>query len=179
MSRPAVFLDRDGVLNRAVVRDGVPHPPSSADALEIFPTVPAALRALRSGGYALIVVTNQPDVARGRASRAQIEGIHERLRSLLDLDAIFTCYHDDRDGCACRKPQPGLLVEAARGFGIDLPSSFMVGDRRPDMQAGQSAGCRTFFVDHGYGEPPPENFDFRVGSLAEASKIILEGSTPR
>jgi D-glycero-D-manno-heptose 1,7-bisphosphate phosphatase len=124
-------------------------------------------------------VTNQPDVARGTSSRDLVDGIHERLKSTLDLDAIFTCFHDDADACDCRKPKPGLLYRAAKDLGIDLPSSFMVGDRWRDVEAGKRAGCRTFFVDCGYGERPPGSCDFRVGSLVEASRIILAQSDSR
>jgi D-glycero-D-manno-heptose 1,7-bisphosphate phosphatase len=172
MMRPAVFLDRDGVINRAFVRGGTPHPPASLEDLEILPSVPAALRALRELGYALIVVTNQPDVARGSASRASVDAIHERLSNELELDAIFTCFHDDADGCDCRKPKPGLLVRAAGDFGIELSQSFMVGDRWRDMEAGKRAGCKTFFIDCGYEETASPSCDYRVGSLMEAARFI-------
>ena len=172
MSRTAVFLDRDGVINRAVVRDGTPHPPASVEDLEILPSVPAALHALRELGYALIVVTNQPDVARGSASRASVDAIHQRLSSELKLDAIFACFHDDADECDCRKPKPGLLVRAAGDFGIDLSQSFMVGDRWRDVEAGRRAGCRTFFIDCGYPETAPPSCDYRVASLMEAARLI-------
>jgi D-glycero-D-manno-heptose 1,7-bisphosphate phosphatase len=172
MSRTAVFLDRDGVINRAVVRDGTPHPPVSVEDLEILPGVPAALHALRELGYALIVVTNQPDVARGSASRASVDAIHQRLSSELKLDAIFACFHDDADECDCRKPKPGLLVRAAGDFGIDLSQSFMVGDRWRDVEAGRRAGCRTFFIDCGYPETAPPSCDYRVASLMEAARLI-------
>jgi D-glycero-D-manno-heptose 1,7-bisphosphate phosphatase len=175
MRRAAVFMDRDGVINRAFVRGGVPHPPDSVDALEILPHVPQALNSLKAQGYSLIVVTNQPDVARGSFSLVAVERIHRRLESELTLDAIFTCFHDCADGCDCRKPRPGLLLKAAQALGIDLSSSFMVGDRSSDMEAGRRAGCSTLFVDYGgYGEAPPPHFDFRVGSLLEASRIILK-----
>jgi len=172
MTRAAVFLDRDGVINRAIVRHGSPHPPALPEDLEILPQVPEALRALKSQGYVLIVVTNQPDVARGTATRESVNGIHERLRGALELDAILACYHDDTDDCGCRKPRPGLLLQAADQFGIDLRSSFMVGDRWRDVEAGRRAGCRTFFIDYGYDEQPPLSCDFRVGSLMEASVLI-------
>jgi D-glycero-D-manno-heptose 1,7-bisphosphate phosphatase len=172
--RAAVYLDRDGVINRAFVRDGRPHPPASLEELEILPGVPEALRTLRAHGYLTIVVTNQPDVARGTVSRTLVEAIHHRLRSELDLDAILTCFHDSADACDCRKPKPGLLLQAAADFDIDLPSSFMVGDRWSDMQAGQRAGCRTVFVDGKYAERAPDSFDFRVKSLIEAAGKILE-----
>jgi D-glycero-D-manno-heptose 1,7-bisphosphate phosphatase len=173
MMRPAVFLDRDGVINRAFVLGGTPHPPSSLRDLEILPGVPEALSALKAHGYSLVVVTNQPDVARGTSSQELVDSIHERLSRELDLDAILTCFHDSRDECECRKPKPGLLYQAAEQFSIDLPSSFMVGDRWRDMEAGRRAGCRTFFIDRSYHEKPPSSFDFRVGSLIEASRIIL------
>jgi D-glycero-D-manno-heptose 1,7-bisphosphate phosphatase len=173
MTRPAVFLDRDGVINRALTRDGTPHPPASLQDLEILPHVPEALSALKAQGYSLVVVTNQPDVARGTSSRELVDSIHERLKSTLVLDAIFTCFHDDADACDCRKPKPGLLYRAAHDLGIDLTLSFMVGDRWRDVEAGRRAGCRTFFVDCSYHERPPSSCDFRVGSLIEASRIIL------
>ena len=179
MMRPAVFLDRDGVINRALIRDGTPHPPASLQDLEILPHVPEALSALKAQGYSLVVVTNQPDVARGTSSRELVDSVHERLKSTLDLDAIFTCFHDNADACDCRKPKPGLLYRAAHDLGIDLPSSFMVGDRWRDVEAGKRAGCRTFFVDCSYHERAPSSCDFRVGSLIEASRIILAQSDSR
>jgi D-glycero-D-manno-heptose 1,7-bisphosphate phosphatase len=177
--RSAVFLDRDGVINRALIRDGTPHPPASLQDLEILPHVPEVLSALKAQGYSLVVVTNQPDVARGTSSRELIDSIHERLKSELDLDAIFTCFHDDADACDCRKPKPGLLYRAAHDLGIDLSSSFMVGDRWRDVEAGTRAGCKTFFIDCSYHERPPSSCDFRVGSLIEASRIILGQSDSR
>lgn len=176
MSRAAVFLDRDGVLNRAEVRDGVPRAPATVDELEILPGVPEALARLRAAGFALVVVTNQPDVSRGQVPREAVEAIHRRMAETLPLDAIHACFHDDPDGCACRKPRPGMLVEAARARGLDLARSFMVGDRWRDIEAGIAAGCRTIFVDHGYVERRPERFDFRAGSLAAAADWILSGA---
>jgi D-glycero-D-manno-heptose 1,7-bisphosphate phosphatase len=179
MTRPAVFLDRDGVINRAFIRDGLPYPPDSLKDLEILPHVPEALSALKARGYSLVVVTNQPDVARGTASRELVDSIHERLQGELGFDAIFTCFHDDADECNCRKPKPGLLFRAAHDLGIDLASSFMVGDRWRDVEAGRRAGCRTLFVDCGYRESTSHPCDFRVGSLLEASAIILAESDSR
>jgi D-glycero-D-manno-heptose 1,7-bisphosphate phosphatase len=170
--RAAVFLDRDGVLNRAYVRNGKPHPPASLSELEILPGVPAALSLLRSHGYPLIVVTNQPDVARGTVAREVVEEINERLRAECELDAILTCFHDGAAGCSCRKPEPGLLLQAASELDIELTRSFMVGDRWRDIEAGQRAGCRTFYVDYGYAEARPARYDFRVSSLAEVANVL-------
>ncbi len=172
--RPAVFLDRDGVINRPIIRGDRPYPPASLEELEILPGVRDALAALSEAGYWLIVVTNQPDVARGSTPRALVDSINIWLQSELPLDAVMTCFHDEVDLCDCRKPKPGLLLTAAHNFGIDLPASFMVGDRWRDVEAGQQAGCRTFFIDYGYDEKQPESYDFRVGSLLEAAQIILQ-----
>jgi D-glycero-D-manno-heptose 1,7-bisphosphate phosphatase len=169
----AVFLDRDGVINRVVLREGRPYPPASVGDFEILPGVPEALAALKAAGFRLIVATNQPDVARGTQRREVVEAIHDLLRRTLPVDDVRVCYHADRDGCGCRKPLPGLLLEAARDWGIDLPSSFMVGDRWRDMEAGRAAGCRTLFVQAHYAERQPDRPDATVASLREAGDLIL------
>lgn len=169
----AIFLDRDGVLNRAFVRDGKPYPPSGLDELEILPGVVEAAFALKQAGFLLVIVTNQPDVARGRCERAIVEAMNAKLVAALGLDAALCCFHDEADNCSCRKPRPGMLTDAAVRMGIDLKASYMVGDRWRDMEAGRLAGSSTLFVDYGYDERQPETFDHRVGSLWEASEIIL------
>ena len=169
----AIFLDRDGVINRTIVRDGKPYPPASLATLEILPGVADALQSLHEAGWLLIVVTNQPDVARGTTTIADVEAINAHLRNYLPIDEFRTCYHDNLDGCNCRKPLPGALFAAADAHGIDLASSYMVGDRWRDTEAGERAGCKTIFIDYGYSELRPKNFSFRVQSLAEATNIIL------
>jgi len=169
----AVFLDRDGVLNRAEIRDGKPYAPMSLDALEVLEGVPSALRKLRDAGFRLIVVTNQPDVARGSQTRAMVEAMNARLAAELPVDEVVVCYHDG-DDCDCRKPKPGALLDAARRHGLELKQSFMVGDRWRDIEAGQRAGCRCLFVDRGYREQQPAAPFVRVKSLAAAAEWILE-----
>jgi D-glycero-D-manno-heptose 1,7-bisphosphate phosphatase len=170
---PAVFLDRDGVLNRAPVRDGVPVPPDRVEDLEILPGVRDALARLKAAGYALVVVTNQPDVARGSQNREAIEALHARLASTLPLDEIRVCYHDDGDACGCRKPEPGLLMQCPL---YPLDRSVMVGDRWRDIEAARRAGCRAaILIDYGYDEGYSTEPDVRVRSLAEAADWILTG----
>jgi len=177
--RRAVFLDRDGVINRAFVRDGKPFPPPTPQELEILPGVPEALHNLKSHGYELLVVTNQPDVGRGKQSRQALDAIHQSLLKSLPLDDILVCCHTDQDKCDCRKPLPGMLLEAARKHNIDLSASFMVGDRWRDIEAGYNAGCKTILIDYGYSERPPDRVpDLRVGSLREAADWIIR-STPK
>ncbi|MEO6726885.1 MAG: HAD family hydrolase [Blastocatellia bacterium] len=171
--RRAVFLDRDGVINRAIVRDGVPHPPASLAELEVLPGVPEALELLAARGFVLIVVTNQPDVARGAQTREAVEAINQHLMQSLPLDEVFTCYHDNVDECLCRKPRPGLILQAAREYNIDLRRSFLVGDRWSDVVAGQSAGCRTFLLDAPYNQQWRCTPDGEVSSLLEAAQRII------
>ena len=171
--QPAVFLDRDGVINRSFVRGGKPYPPRNVGDLEILPGVSDALASLKSTGYSLIVVTNQPDVARGTISKSQVKNMNEWLQSRLPLDLILTCFHDDIDQCDCRKPKPGLLLKASLDLQIDLPTSYMVGDRWRDIEAGREAGCKTIFIDYGYNEKQPESYDFSVACLLEAARQII------
>jgi D-glycero-D-manno-heptose 1,7-bisphosphate phosphatase len=165
------------VINRAVVRGGKPYPPAGAAELDILPGVVEALARLRELGFLLIVVTNQPDVARGRQSRAAVEEMHGALRAALPLDEIRVCYHDDGDGCACRKPLPGLLTDAARDHSIDLPHSYMIGDRWRDIDAGHHAGCAAVLIGSGYDEREPERPpEARAASLLEASQWIARNA---
>jgi D-sedoheptulose 7-phosphate isomerase len=175
--RRAVFLDRDGVINRPVIRDGKPSPPSCLEELELLPEVAKSLLDLKAQGFALFVVTNQPDVARGTQTREGVEAIHRSLSSSLPIDDIFVCYHDDADDCACRKPRPGLLLEAQRKHNIDLSHSFLVGDRWRDIDAGHAAGCKTILIDYGYRErKPAQPPEATVRSLREAADWILSSS---
>jgi D-glycero-D-manno-heptose 1,7-bisphosphate phosphatase len=154
-ARRAVFLDRDGVLNRAVVRAGRPYPPATLEIFEILPGVHQAVCRLRDAGFLVIGATNQPDVARGTQRRAVVEAMNARLLAEMPITAILVCY-EDGDDCPRRKPNPGLLLEAAETYGIDLAASFMVGDRWRDVEAGRRAGCRTVFIDRGYTERRPD-----------------------
>jgi D-glycero-D-manno-heptose 1,7-bisphosphate phosphatase len=173
--RRAVFLDRDGVINESIVRDGKPYAPRSLDGFKLLPGVKEALRSLREAGFLNIVVTNQPDVATGKAKREDIDAIHAELRKL-PIDAVKVCFHDDAQQCACRKPRPGLLLEAAEEFGVDLPSSFLVGDRWRDVGAAHAAGCTALFVDYRYTERRPDPPYMEVKSLPEAAALIIRSN---
>ncbi|MSQ73429.1 MAG: HAD family hydrolase [Betaproteobacteria bacterium] len=171
--RRAVFLDRDGVVNRAIIRAGKPYPPDTLEALEILPGVAQALQKLRAAGYLNVIVTNQPDVGAGSQRREVVEAIHDRLRRDLPLDAVKVCYHVESDHCGCRKPQPGMILEAARELHIDLAESYLVGDRWRDVAAGHAAGCRACFIDMGYAEKRPEKPHVAVKSLPDLADLIL------
>jgi D-glycero-D-manno-heptose 1,7-bisphosphate phosphatase len=174
-TRPAIFLDRDGVLNRTIIRDGMPYAPASLDELDIPVDAPPSLDRLKRAGFALVVVTNQPDVARGTLTRAMVEAINGAIGEKMPIDEFRVCYHDDADDCPCRKPRPGMLLQAPV---YDVARSFMVGDRWRDIQAGKSAGVSaTILMASGHTEPSPIEPDFRATSLAQAVDWIIGRTT--
>jgi D-glycero-D-manno-heptose 1,7-bisphosphate phosphatase len=171
----AVFLDRDGVINRPIVVDGKPYPPRTIPDFEILPGVDQACADLKNAGYLLVVVTNQPDVGRGILKKEIVEAIHETMMQHLPIDRVEVCYHAGAtfgEKCDCRKPQPGMLLAAAEKLAIDLTRSFMIGDRWRDIECGRNAGCQTIFVDRGYQEKLHYQPDYRAGDLLEAAKLI-------
>jgi D-glycero-D-manno-heptose 1,7-bisphosphate phosphatase len=170
-----VFLDRDGVINRALERESKPYPPRNLAEFEIYPEVPAACTKLKAAGFLLAVATNQPDVGRGTLEQSVVEAIHAHMLAQLPIDRVEVCYHsgNEQPPCDCRKPRPGMLLRAARELNGDLAQSWMVGDRWRDVDCGQAAGCRTVFVNRGYAEELRQKPDFTVKNLAEAAEIIL------
>jgi len=174
--RPAVFLDRDGVLNRCEVVNGKPYAPRRLRDFRLLPGVADAVRALKDAGFLLVVATNQPDIGNGLVAAATVAAMHDRLRARLPLDAIELCPHKQAAGCGCRKPKPGMLRRAARRLGISLADSVMVGDRASDIAAGKAAGCRTIFIDRRYRESGPVGADAIARSLPAAVRVILAGT---
>lgn len=176
MKRPAVFLDRDGVINKPVIREGRPHPPMHVEDFELFEDVPAGCARLADEGYLLVVVTNQPDVARGLQTREAVEAMHQKLLGLLpQIARIEVCWHAGNkwaDPCDCRKPRPGLVLRAAAALNIDLNQSFLIGDRWRDIDCGHAAGCRTIFVDRNYAETLRQTPDWNVRSFGQAVEVL-------
>jgi D-glycero-D-manno-heptose 1,7-bisphosphate phosphatase len=171
----AVFLDRDGVINRALTREGKPYPPTSLSGFEILPGVSQACTQLKAAGFLLIVATNQPDVGRGTMKQETVETIHRFMCEQLPIDRVEVCYHagQGQSDCDCRKPRPGMLIQAARELELDLSQSWMVGDRWRDIDCGRAAGCRTIFIECGYREELRQEPDFRTKDLLSAVEIIL------
>jgi D-glycero-D-manno-heptose 1,7-bisphosphate phosphatase len=182
MPKPAVFLDRDGTLNAPVVREGKPYPPATAEEFVLLDGVAAGCAALKNAGFVLVVATNQPDVGRGTQDQSAVEAMHAKLlREVPSIDRVEVCYapggeqppHPDR------KPEPGMLLRAARELDLDLKTSWMVGDRWRDIDCGYKAGVRTIFIDCGYDEKLRAAPDFTVRSFSEAVGIILAQSPSR
>ena len=169
----AVFLDRDGVINRSIMIDGMPRPPVSNTDVEILDGVVEAIQILKAHNFVPVVVTNQPDVARGVTSQLQVHAINTCIGTATDIDYFYTCFHDDADLCDCRKPAPGLIHRAAMELNLDIPHSFLVGDRWRDISAGQAAGCQSFFINYSYPERLPEMPFTTVSSLLEATLIMI------
>ena len=168
---PAVFFDRDGTLNEAVVVAGKPYPPASVAQTRLSPGAVECVAAIKRLGFHVAIATNQPDAATGKTPRATIEAINAHVAHACGIDDVRTCWHTDADGCDCRKPKPGLLLAAAREGGLDLSRSVMVGDRWRDVEAGRAAGCATILLGPGYAERHAEP-DHRAESLAEVAQIV-------
>lgn len=179
LMRKAIFLDRDGVLNKVILRKGKPYSPGHLGELQIIPGTGQALQILKSAGYLLIVATNQPDVARGLQTKAMIECMHERLSVLLPLDDMRVCYHDEHYQCECRKPKPGLLLQAARDWGIRLSESYMIGDRWKDIEAGRRAGSHTILLRYPHNQHQSKLADYCSNTLLEAAGWILGARNAR
>ena len=184
--RAAVFLDRDGVLNEVRMEGGTASTPRTVAELQILPTAKADLRRLREAGYVLLVVSNQPDVARGDLSLDAVEEINRALRTALPIDAVYVCPHDTRDGCACRKPKPGLIRAGAREWGVDLARSWLIGDRWVDLAAAEAAGIDGLLVERPWSWDatsiggPPEGLAARfTGDLRACVDFILTEAGPR
>jgi D-glycero-D-manno-heptose 1,7-bisphosphate phosphatase len=173
--RPAVFLDRDGTLNVQNIRNGQPFAAEKLEEFRLFEGVPEACRALKAAGYFLVVVTNQPEVGRGTLPEAVVDAIHARLRSLVpQIDRIEACYDPGRGEISRRrKPEPGMILDAAEALGIDLSRSWMIGDRWRDVQCGRNAGVRTVFIEFGYSDEVESKPDYTVKTFPEAVSVIL------
>jgi D-glycero-D-manno-heptose 1,7-bisphosphate phosphatase len=177
VGRRAVFLDRDGVLNRPVVRNGQPYPPSHIEDFELYHDVAGGCARLKAAEFLLIVITNQPDVGRGTQSREAVEAMHAKMQSAVpSLDRIETCYHaGERYGepCDCRKPRPGMILRAAAELKIDLGASYVIGDRWRDIDCAHAAGCRAIFIERGYNETLRKASDMTVANFGDAVSALL------
>ena len=172
-NKKAIFLDREGVINKLIMKNGKGRAPYTLEDFELFPGVVEACQKLKDSDYLTIIVTNQPDVARGWVLQESVELINNKVRKLLPIDDIRICFHTNEDNCLCRKPMPGMILDAASVWGINLQESFMIGDRFGDVAAGVSAGCKTILVGEGDTQGTFPTPHYKVDSLLEAVSIIL------
>jgi D-glycero-D-manno-heptose 1,7-bisphosphate phosphatase len=172
VKKAAVFFDRDGVINKVILRDGKPFSPRAIEDFVFNDGVRDAVRRLKSAGYKVIVITNQPDLAGGHITQETLDLMTQRMNEEISFDDVFICPHDDGHRCSCRKPKPGMILEAARKWKINLPASYFVGDTWKDMEAGKAAGCKTILLDASYNQNVP--CDFRIGTVLKALDVILK-----
>ena len=170
--RKAVFLDRDGVINKAFIKEGLPTSPHSLDELKILPGVKESVLRLKKLNFVCLVVTNQPDVTRGKINKNTVIKMNNFLQKEIKLDDFFVCYHDDEDNCECRKPKPGLLLQASKKWDVNLKKSFIIGDRWRDIQAGEKVGCKTIFLEYNYIDIKPKNPNFITDTLLNATYLM-------
>lgn len=173
---PAVFLDRDGVICRTFVRNGKPYAPRKLKDFILMPNSQRSVDLLKKLGYKVIVVTNQPDIGNGFVQAEEVTAMHKKLYEKTLVDDIFYCPHRQDEGCNCRKPNPGMLMEASIKHSIDLKKSFMVGDRASDIEVGLKVGCKTIFIDRYYKETKPQHYSAKVSSLQAAVSYIINSN---
>ena len=167
-----MFLDRDGVLAEAIVRaDGKSYAPTKVEDFALVPGAGAQVQRLRDAGFLCIVFTNQPELANGELLRADLDTMHQQLAAAVPLDDIYVCPHDKSEGCPCHKPATAMLDDAAARWGVDLATSYVVGDRWRDVDAGRNAGCYSILIDRPYSAA--SQADARVATLAEAVDTVL------
>lgn len=171
------FIDRDGVINRCQMHNGVSIPPKDLDSLQLLDGVEQAIEILKRTGIVPVVITNQPDVERGTQTRETVNQINRKIEVLTGITSFYVCYHDDASNCECRKPKIGMIKKASADLGIDIKRSYMIGDRWKDIATGQRAGVReSFFIDYAYSEKKPSQPYTLVKSLLEASlRVTNEG----
>jgi D-glycero-D-manno-heptose 1,7-bisphosphate phosphatase len=167
-NRMAVFLDRDGTLNKAYIEDGLPISPSSLNKFKIIKGVKKSINRLKKLNFLCILITNQPDVFRGKIAKKTVVKMNSYIKKKIKLDDMFVCYHDNEHNCSCRKPKPGLLLKASKKWKIDLKKSFMIGDRWKDILAGKKVGCKTIFINNNYKNDKKVKADFTFKSLLKA-----------
>ncbi len=168
--KKAIFLDRDGVINKVILSDGKPFSPRKFNEFEFLPQVEKALSYLRKLGFINIIVTNQPDIARGLVEMKELNKMHTLIREKLPVDDLMVCPHDDKDNCTCRKPKPGMLIEASEKWGIELKKSYLIGDSWKDMEAGKSVSCKTILIDMPYNHEAKS--EYRVKNWDEVVETI-------
>jgi D-glycero-D-manno-heptose 1,7-bisphosphate phosphatase len=172
LPKRAVFLDRDGVIIETKVEFGRPIAIRKKNEIKMLGDATKGIKLLLNSGFELVIITNQPDVAKGITPIEHVNQIHKEISRLTGLKHFYICSHADSDSCECRKPKPGLLISASENLNLDLDNSFLIGDRWRDIASGQKAGCRCYFIDYGYNEAQPNPPFTRVHTLFEAATLI-------
>lgn len=167
----AIFLDRDGILNKALVVNNKPKSPKNINELVLNKSLKKFLIQAKKNFF-LICLTNQPEVGRKKFSKIEIEKINKYIKDFFNLDDIFTCYHEKDNICNCRKPNIGMLLKSQKKYSIDLKESIVIGDRWKDITMGKKAGCKTIFVDYKYDEILKDKPDIIVDNINKLKSYV-------
>lgn len=174
----AFFFDRDGILNKAIVKNGKPYSPKFPYQLKKNYEILDLIQYLKKQNFILIVITNQPELRRGGLSKYSSIFMNFLTQKYFLIDEIFVCGHDKKDKCKCRKPKNGMLRSAAKKWNIDLKKSFLIGDRWKDIEAGNSVECKTIYIDYNYNEKKPKLYNYKFHNIQnmvkKMKKIILK-----
>lgn len=168
----AIFWDRDGVINEVTVLDGKPYSPRKFADFKLTEEIVNCLKKTKELKYKNIVVTNQPDINRGLMSIDELNKMHDLLIKELSIDEVNVCPHDNKDGCNCRKPAPGLIINSATKNNIDLSKSYVIGDTMRDIEAGRAAGCKTILLVRDYNALAIPRSEYTINKLYEIFSII-------
>ena len=169
----AVFFDRDGVLNRAIIKDKKPYAPRNFSKFVLYKSTPEFIKILCNKGYKIFLVTNQPDIGNGFTDLSELNKMHDYLCSLIKFDEIFVCLHSQSQKCICRKPSPFFVLEAKKKYNLNLKNSYFIGDRYSDYQTANKAGCNFLFIDRFYRETPIFSYKKSYKHVNECIKHIL------
>ena len=170
--KPAVFIERDGLLNRVRVERRQPRSPLSMEEFQINPEAIAPLKALKEAGFVVLATTNQPGLSRGTLPRRELDRMHVLLQKTFSLDGILVCPHDENDACPCRRPKPGLLIEAAFKWHLEIDHSFVVSEMWQDAQAAHVAGCTSLLIRSPWNGSG--HHDYVLDDLAELAGKVTQ-----
>ena len=168
----AFFFDRDGILNKSLIINRKPYSPKFPSELVLNYQLVKFINKLKKEGYLIIVVSNQPDIKSGKLTKFSLKIMNSIIKKYFNVDDIYICPHGKNDDCECRKPKPGMLLEASKKWNIELKKSFLIGDRWKDIAAGSIMNCTTIFIDYNYNEPKPKNCSYKFLSISEMIKSI-------
>lgn len=172
MKRRAIFLDRDGVINKASFVNGKHRSPMLAGEVELYEDAKSSINKLRKLGFLIFVMTNQPEISRGNLRLEESDAINGVIQKEIEPEEIIVCPHDDSDRCCCRKPLPGMITDLISRYKLNPDTCYLIGDRANDIEAGQAAGVKSIQIDRGYPVDLSPHKLASARSLSGAVRII-------
>tara|TARA_Y100000996_G_C22342075_1_gene569100 strand:+ start:206 stop:739 length:534 start_codon:yes stop_codon:yes gene_type:complete len=172
----AFFFDRDGILNKVILKKNKPYSPRYPKQVVKNYEILKLIKLLKKKKFKKIIITNQPDIKTGKLTKHSLRTINNDIKLFFSIDDIFVCTHNKFDKCHCRKPKIGMIKLAEKKWNLDLKKSYLIGDRWKDIDAGNKAGCKTIYIDYNYDEKKPKkpiySFKSLTQMLCQVEKII-------